>query len=109
MAHSVETSVPCCLPSFYRHALSANDDDLIVSGRRKVPINQAGSKVLPASIKNRPKQPFCAIRFHGTVCSPCKQKRRADRPLSTISNAISATTIPEKGKAPAGAKSDLNI
>ena len=58
MAHSVEARVPFCLPSVYRHALWANDCDLIGSGRRKAPIYRAGSKVLPVSIINRPKQPF---------------------------------------------------
>jgi asparagine synthase (glutamine-hydrolysing) len=57
MAHSVEARVPFCLPSVYRHALWANDCHLIGSGRRKAPIYNAASKVLPVSIINRPKQP----------------------------------------------------
>ncbi|MES0863360.1 asparagine synthase-related protein [Ruegeria sp. SCPT10] len=58
MAHSVEARVPFCLPTVYRHALFAQDKDLIGAGRRKAPIYRAGSSVLPASVINRPKQPF---------------------------------------------------
>ncbi len=58
MAHSVEARAPFCLPSVYRHALWAQDNDLIKTSQRKAPIYRAGSKVLPDSIINRPKRPF---------------------------------------------------
>ncbi|QBF31414.1 asparagine synthetase B [Thalassococcus sp. S3] len=58
MAHSVEARVPFCLPSVYRHALSAADGELIGHGRRKAPIYAAGKGVLPSSVVNRAKQPF---------------------------------------------------
>ena len=58
MAHSVEARVPFCLPSVYRHGLAADDQRLIKGDQRKIPIYDAGRGMLPASVIDRPKQPF---------------------------------------------------
>lgn len=58
MAHSVEARVPFCLPSVYRHGLSAKDSQLIDGQNRKIPIYDAAKGVLPPGVINRPKQPF---------------------------------------------------